>query len=154
MVKNEDKYSGKKILVVTAHPDDETFGMGGTLAFYGQQGAEIHLVCATRGEAGEVPDGMLKEDQSIGELREGELRCAAEILGICEVHFLDYRDSGMEGSDDNSHPNALMNAPVEAVAETREQAAAEMPAVVEEAESAAETLKSEAEATDLPAVNQ
>lgn len=117
MAINRNKYSGKKILVVTAHPDDETFGMGGTLAFYAQQGAEVNLVCATRGEAGDVPEDMLKEHQSIGALREHELRCAAEILGIHEVLFLDYRDSGMEGSDDNNHPDAFINAPVEKVAE-------------------------------------
>ena len=48
-------------MVVVAHPDDETFGMGGTLALYGNLGVEIHLVCATKGEAGEVPGEMMKK---------------------------------------------------------------------------------------------
>ena len=45
---------GLTILAVLAHPDDETFGMGGTLALYAQRGVSVHLICATRGEVGEV----------------------------------------------------------------------------------------------------
>ncbi len=108
-------YTGKKILVVLAHPDDETFGMGGTLAYYGHEGAEIHLVCATRGEVGEVPDEKMNGFESIGELRENELCCAADVLQIRQVHFLDYRDSGMQGSPENAHPDAFINAPIEKV---------------------------------------
>jgi len=110
------KYSGKKILVVLAHPDDETFGMGGTLAYYGHLGAEVHLVCATRGEVGEVSEEKLKGFGSIGELRENELCCAADLLKIRKVHFLDYRDSGMPGSQENEHARAFINAPLEEVA--------------------------------------
>lgn len=105
------------MLVVVAHPDDETFGMGGTLAYYGHLGAEIHLICATRGEAGEIDPDKLKGYQSIGDLREQELLCAANALGITKVHFLDYRDSGMAGSVDNDHPNSFINTPVKQVAE-------------------------------------
>ena len=47
-----NKTQNRKLLVVLAHPDDETFGMGGTLALYAQQGVEVHLVCATRGDSG------------------------------------------------------------------------------------------------------
>jgi len=112
-----DLYTGKKMLVVVAHPDDETFGMGGTLALYAQLGVEIHLVCATRGEVGEIEVEKMKEFSSIGELREHELRCAAEVLGLRKVHFLGYRDSGMLGSDENKHPDAFINAPVDDVAE-------------------------------------
>lgn len=107
----------KKILVVLAHPDDESFGMGGTLAYYSKAGVEVHLVCATRGEAGEVAPEMLEGWDSIAQLREHELRCAAETLGLSVVHFLEYRDSGMTGSEDNDHPRALINAPVDEVAE-------------------------------------
>jgi len=107
----------KKILAVLAHPDDETFGMGGTLAYYAQQGVEVYLVCATRGEVGEVEPEMMKGFSSKGELREHELRCAANTLGIREVYFLDYRDSGMAGSPDNTHPKALAAQPVQQVAE-------------------------------------
>jgi N-acetyl-1-D-myo-inositol-2-amino-2-deoxy-alpha-D-glucopyranoside deacetylase len=104
------------LLAVLAHPDDESFGMGGTLALYAHRGADVHLVCATRGEVGEVSAEMLAGFSSIAELRESELRCAADILGLKSVHFLDYRDSGMPGSPDNHHPQALAAQPVEEVA--------------------------------------
>lgn len=104
------------ILSVLAHPDDESFGMGGTLALYGHRGAEVHLICATRGEVGEVTEEDMEGYQSIGELREHELRCAALKLGLCTVDFLDYRDSGMPGTPDNDHPEALVGAPLEEVA--------------------------------------
>ena len=104
------------LLVVLAHPDDESFGTGGTIAYYAQRGVEVHLVCATRGEAGEVAPEYLQGFSSIADLRVSELRCAAGILGLKGVHFLDYRDSGMPGSADNAHPQALVNAPLEEVA--------------------------------------
>jgi LmbE family N-acetylglucosaminyl deacetylase len=75
------------------------------------------LVCATRGEAGEVPPDLLQGYESIAKLREDELRCAASHLGLKDVHFLGYRDSGMEGSPDNQHPDALAAAPLDEVAE-------------------------------------
>ncbi len=106
----------KVILAVLAHPDDETFGMGGTLALYARQGVEVHLVCATKGEVGEVPEGMMGSFSSVSELREHELAEAAQILGIKEVHYLGYRDSGMPGSEDNHHPQALAAAPLNEVA--------------------------------------
>lgn len=106
----------RKLLVVMAHPDDETFGTGGTLAYYASKGVEVHLICATRGEVGDVEPEMLVGFESIADLRESELRCAAETLGISQVHMLDYRDSGMPGSIDNVHPRALAAAPVEKVA--------------------------------------
>ncbi len=109
--------SKKRLLAVLAHPDDESFGMGGTLALYAQQGAEVHLICATRGEVGETPPDFERNDGSIAELRMHELRCAGKILGLEEVHFLNYRDSGMPGSADNQHPRALAAAPMETVAE-------------------------------------
>lgn len=108
--------SEKRLLAVLAHPDDESFGMGGTLALYAQQGVEVHLICATRGEVGETPPEFERNDRSIAELRMDELRCAGEILGLEKVHFLEYRDSGMPGSADNLHPRALAAAPLEQVA--------------------------------------
>ena len=105
-------YQGLTLLAVLAHPDDETFGMGGTLALYSQRGVSVHLICATRGEVGDVEPHYLEGYQSIGELREHELRCAADILGLAGVHFLDYRDSGMPGSPDNQHPHSLAAAPI------------------------------------------
>lgn len=107
----------RRLLAVVAHPDDETFGMGGTLAHYAEQGVEVHLICATRGEVGEVNSEMLEGFQSVGELREHELCCAADFLGLKKVHFLDYRDSGMSGSPENDHPMALIRAPLVEVAE-------------------------------------
>lgn len=104
------------ILSVLAHPDDESFGMGGTLALYAQKGCEVYLVCATRGEVGDVEPQHLEGFASIAELREGELRCAAGHLGLKEVFFLDYRDSGMPGSPDNQHPQAQVAHPVDEVA--------------------------------------
>ena len=104
------------LLAVLAHPDDESFGMGGTLALYAERGVDVHLICATRGEVGEVGPEYLKEYTTIADLRESELRCAAGHLGLTEVHFLDYRDSGMVGSPDNEHPEALYAAPVNDVA--------------------------------------
>lgn len=104
------------MLSVLAHPDDESFGMGGTLALYAQRGVSVHLICATHGEVGEVDPEYLQGYQSIAERREMELRCAAGILGLSGVHFLEYRDSGMPGSPDNQHPRALAAAPVEEVA--------------------------------------
>jgi LmbE family N-acetylglucosaminyl deacetylase len=104
------------LLSVLAHPDDESFGMGGTLALYARWGVKVHLVCATRGEAGGVDALLMEEFGSIAERREAELRCAAGILGLSSVNFLDYRDSGMPGSPDNQHPQALAAAPLEQVA--------------------------------------
>lgn len=106
----------KIILSVLAHPDDETFGMGGTLALYAREGADVYLICATKGEVGEVPDGMMQGYSTVAELREHELAEAAKLLGLKEVIYLGYRDSGMPGSEDNHHPQALAAAPIEEVA--------------------------------------
>jgi len=106
----------RTLLAILAHPDDESFGMGGTLALYASRGVDVHLVCATRGEVGDVAPELLEGFDSIAALRESELRCAAGILGLAGIHFLDYRDSGMPGLPDNSHPRALAFQPLEEVA--------------------------------------
>jgi LmbE family N-acetylglucosaminyl deacetylase len=108
--------SAPTLLAVLAHPDDESFGMGGTLALYANKGYNVYLVCATRGEVGTVDPEHMRNFHSIAELREAELRCAAEHLGLKEVFFLDYRDSGMPGSPDNSHLDAQVAHPVDEVA--------------------------------------
>ncbi len=110
------KPSNRRLLAVFAHPDDETFGPGGTLALYARRGDEVHLICATRGEAGEAPPG-LNGFASVGEMREDELRRAALVLGLKAVRFLGYRDSGMPGSPDNHHPQALAMASLNGVAQ-------------------------------------
>ncbi len=107
----------RRMVVVMAHPDDETFGMGGTIAHYSSLGVEIHLICATKGEAGEVDSRYLVNCETIGELREKELECAAKKLGISRIHWLGYRDSGMQGSADNRRPEALVSQPVTRVAQ-------------------------------------
>ncbi|HSB65563.1 MAG TPA: PIG-L family deacetylase [Anaerolineales bacterium] len=104
------------MLVCLAHPDDETFGMGGTLALYSRRGVQVHLVCATRGEVGEVDQDLLQGFNSVADRRESELRCAAGILGLAGVYFLGYRDSGMPSTPDNQRPDALAAQPVDEVA--------------------------------------
>jgi len=104
----------KTLLAVFAHPDDE-LSAGGTLAHYARQGARAHLICATRGEVGEAPPD-LKGFASVAEMRTDELQCACNILGLESVSFLGYRDSGMPGSADNTHAQALAAAPVGEVA--------------------------------------
>ncbi len=116
MKKNNGSLAGAVLLAVLAHPDDETFGTGGTLALYARRGAAVYLVCATRGEAGEMDEGLLQDFDSAADRRTAELRCAALTLGLAGLHFLNYRDSGMPGSPDNRHPRALAAQPVEQVA--------------------------------------
>lgn len=106
----------KTILAVLAHPDDESFGLGGTLALYAQKGYNTYLVCATRGEAGTVDAAYLNGFKDTAELRTDELQRAAKILGLKDVFFLGYRDSGMAGSEENKHPNAQVNHPMDEVA--------------------------------------
>jgi LmbE family N-acetylglucosaminyl deacetylase len=84
----------KKKLVILAHPDDESFAVGGTLAKYAQQGVMVVLLCATSGEAG-IKD---KPFEQAVKIREQELKQAAGHLGI-EVHFLGYRDGKL--ADEN-----------------------------------------------------
>jgi LmbE family N-acetylglucosaminyl deacetylase len=89
--------SALKLLCVFAHPDDESMGMGATLAKYSAEGIETTLVCATRGERGWFgPEEQNPGLGALGQLREGELRRAAETLGMKEVHFLDYIDGDLD----------------------------------------------------------
>ncbi|HEX6385966.1 MAG TPA: PIG-L family deacetylase [Anaerolineae bacterium] len=110
----------RNILAVYAHPDDEILGAGGTMALYANRGVanqdvRVELVCATRGEAGEISDPALATRETLPQVREEELRCSAERLGISKVTFLGFRDSGMAGTEDNEHAEALAVAPAEAV---------------------------------------
>jgi len=86
------------------------------LALYAARGVKVHLICATRGEAGTLDADCLDGFGSVAERRESELRCAAGVLGLAGVHFLGYRDSGMPGSADNDHPNALVGQALDEVA--------------------------------------
>jgi LmbE family N-acetylglucosaminyl deacetylase len=106
-----------QLLVVTAHPDDEVLGLGGLISLSARAGARVTLVCATRGEAGEIADPALATPETLGTVREAELRAACALLGIGDLRLLDYRDSGMAGTLANQDPNAFCNAaPGEVVA--------------------------------------
>lgn len=80
------------LLAIFAHPDDETFGVGGVLALAAGRGVPTYLVCATDGDLG----GQAGARELDRELRHGELRAAMDALGVGEPIFLGYRDSGME----------------------------------------------------------
>ncbi|MCA9907304.1 MAG: PIG-L family deacetylase [Anaerolineae bacterium] len=108
----------KTLLVIFAHPDDESHGPAGTLAKYAAEGVRVHYLCATRGESGMVDSRFLTNGNSVAELRTAELNQAAATLGLASVNFLGYRDSGMPGSPDNTHPHSLCAAPLDDVAAT------------------------------------
>ena len=80
------------LMAILAHPDDEAFAMGGTLAKYAAEGCEVHLVTATRGEAGKIAVPGLATPANLPYVREQELRCSCAALGIHPPHFLDYID--------------------------------------------------------------
>ena len=86
-----------KLLAIFPHPDDETLGMGSTLARYSAEGVETFFICATRGERGWYEsNGPNPGVEGVGQIREGELRCAAKYIGLDEVHFLDYIDGDLD----------------------------------------------------------
>lgn len=106
----------KDMLGVYGHPDDEQ-GVSGLMAKYARAGAGVTLVCCTRGEAGEIAPGVAATSENLGRVREEELRCAADKIGIKNLYLLDYRDSGMMGTPENSDPRALWQANLLEVAE-------------------------------------
>jgi N-acetylglucosamine malate deacetylase 2 len=91
----------RSLLVLTAHPDDESFFAAGTIAKVVEEGGRVEIVCATRGERG-ATGGLCSIDELPG-VREAELREAARIMGVHEVQFLPYGDQ------------ELMSAPVEEI---------------------------------------
>jgi LmbE family N-acetylglucosaminyl deacetylase len=97
------------ILASYAHPDDEQ-GVTGTLALYAQQGIRTGLICATRGELGEISDPALATPETLGAVREQEMRTAAARAHIENLWFLDYRDSGFVDSPRNQDAEAFINA--------------------------------------------
>jgi N-acetyl-1-D-myo-inositol-2-amino-2-deoxy-alpha-D-glucopyranoside deacetylase len=103
------------LLVLFAHPDDESFAVGGTMAHYARQGVRVVLGTATRGEAGITHDEGAGHPADMGQVREEELRCACRTLGVHELRLLGYRDSGMAGDPQNDHPNAFCHADPERV---------------------------------------
>jgi LmbE family N-acetylglucosaminyl deacetylase len=106
-----------RLLAILAHPDDESFGLGGTLARYAREGAEVHLCTVTDGAAGALDHDLepVGETSPLDQLRRQELECACQVLGV-QLHTLNYRDSGMEGTPDNKHPDSLYQADLDEVA--------------------------------------
>lgn len=88
----------KRMLLVFPHPDDESFVCGGTIAKYARVGWEIHLVCATRGEAGSRGSYGDIDGDSLGAIRQKELEVVSKYLGIVNVTFLDYKDGTLPSS--------------------------------------------------------
>src|SRR5438132_8752003 len=93
-----------------AHPDDEAISTGGTLAKAANAGHRVVIVFATRGEHGEVADGILHDGEALWERRVQEARRSAEILGAQRVEFLGYVDSGMMGTPENDAPECFWQA--------------------------------------------
>ncbi|HEX5542340.1 MAG TPA: N-acetyl-1-D-myo-inositol-2-amino-2-deoxy-alpha-D-glucopyranoside deacetylase [Micromonospora sp.] len=115
----------RRLLLVHAHPDDETIGTGATMAHYAAAGAHVTLVTCTLGEEGEIHVPELAQlcadaaDQ-LGGYRIGELAAACAALGVTDHRFLGgagrYRDSGMMGTAANDHPRAFWRADLEEAA--------------------------------------
>jgi LmbE family N-acetylglucosaminyl deacetylase len=98
-----------RLLAVLAHPDDESLGVGGTLAKYASEGVEVFLLTATRGDGGRYLGHRPDDDRhpgpaALATIREKELRAAASVLGVREVSLLDYRDQHL----DRAHPREVI----------------------------------------------
>jgi N-acetyl-1-D-myo-inositol-2-amino-2-deoxy-alpha-D-glucopyranoside deacetylase len=122
---------GRSLLLVHAHPDDESIGTGATMAKYAADGVRVTLVTCTLGELGEIipPDLRHLLPDELGRHRIGELDRACRALGVEDHRFLGgagkYRDSGMMGLPDNDDPRCFWQASVD-------EAAAELAAVIDE----------------------
>ena len=88
------------LLAVFAHPDDESFRCGGTLALLAQRSIQVHSLTATRGEAGSCGEPTQCHAEELGVVREQELRCACASLGIAEPNFLNYFDGRLAEVDE------------------------------------------------------
>jgi LmbE family N-acetylglucosaminyl deacetylase len=97
------------LLGLFAHPDDEQL-MSGTFAKAAVEGIRTGLVCATRGEYGEIAEPSLATPETLGHVRELELRAACAVLGIKYLYFLDYKDSGWFDRPENEAPDAFVKA--------------------------------------------
>ena len=97
----------KRLLIAYAHPDDESFGLGGLISKYVKAGIQVDLICATNGDVGTIDPELLEGYNSHAELRLAELDCASELLGFSNVVKFGYKDSGMMGSDYNADPDCL-----------------------------------------------
>ncbi len=104
------------VVFLHAHPDDEVTTTGGTIARLVGEGHRVVLVTATRGELGEVPDGLLVDGEALTDRRVEELAESCRVLGIARQEFLGYHDSGMAGEDSNTQPGAFAAADVDEAA--------------------------------------
>lgn len=100
-----------------AHPDDECIGCGGVIRMAFEQGHRVVLVVATKGELGEIPEGLLGEGEQLWERRVKETKASADILGVARVEFLGYRDSGMMGEPTNDEPGTFWTASIDEAAQ-------------------------------------
>ena len=107
----------KRLLACFAHPDDEAFPIGGSLAAHSSRGVNIRLITATSGEEGEVRSPGLAIPDGLGSLRREELSCSVHTLGLQSHHVLGYRDSGMAGTSANNLPEAFINVPQKEIVE-------------------------------------
>jgi mycothiol conjugate amidase Mca len=108
-----DTSARRTLMIVHAHPDDESLGTGATTLKYAAEGVQTVLVIATGGEEGEVHDPDLPEEEAraqLKEIREDELRRACTILNVGTLELLGYRDSGMPGTPANARPDNFQNA--------------------------------------------
>ena len=122
-----DSYQGFRVLLVHAHPDDETINNGATMAMYAALGASVTLVTCTRGEEGEVLIPELAHlaasaTDSLGQHRITELALAMKELGVTDHRFLGegvklYRDSGMMGTEPNNRPDVFWQADLDEAAD-------------------------------------
>jgi LmbE family N-acetylglucosaminyl deacetylase len=99
-----------------AHPDDESIATGGVMRRAADEGHDVVLVVATRGEEGEVDDGFLTDGELLGERRVEETLASAAVLGVKAVEWLGYRDSGMIGTPTNDDPECFWRADVDEAA--------------------------------------
>lgn len=119
----KDTYEGFRILLVHAHPDDETINNGATMALYAARGAQVTLVTCTRGEEGEVLVPGLSHlasahNDTLGSHREVELANAMIALGVSDYRFLgNFRDSGMMGSETNNGASVFWQADLNVAAQ-------------------------------------
>lgn len=104
--------TGKRVLAIYGHPDDEGQATG-TLAAFVAAGNAVTVLCATRGEVGEISDPTLSTPETLWYTRELELRAAMAQIGVGDVRFLDFRDSGMVGTPENEDPRCLHQQPAE-----------------------------------------
>jgi len=99
----------RTLLAVLAHPDDESYGIGGTLARYVAEGVDVHVAIATDGAAGSVDENWQGDRSKLVEARYHELAAAGDVLGV-KIYHLGYRDSGYIGDKANENPAAFINA--------------------------------------------